>query len=244
VLLLYSLGLLLAMCVEFVFVVDVFFTRKNTMFKLYYEVWVLWGVASAYVVYFLWRKSTHVGRGMIVAVVSGVIGLGLVYPVLAIATRLGDSIAPTPMLDAMQATAFSPRYPEADDTYAAAQWFNQNVVNMPIILEATDEGTEYKPARSRLSSWTGLPVVLGWYEHETQWRGNDVVQRQRLSDITLIYSTTVEETARTLLQKYDVRFILVGNRERKQYPAAGLAKFDRMFPIVFQHGDTKIYRVP
>ena len=58
-----------------------------------------------------------------------------------------------------------------------------------------------------------------------------------------IYSTTDEDTARSLLQHYNVAYIFVGDRERKQYPAAGLAKFERMFPIAFQQGTVTLYRV-
>ena len=100
-----------------------------------------------------------------------------------------------------------------------------------------------RPARSRLSAWTGLPTLVGWYEHETQWRGSEAVQRQRLPDIAKIYSTTDEDIARLLLQRYAVAYVLVGDRERKQYPAEGLAKFARMFPIAFQQGAISLYRV-
>lgn len=243
VLLLYGAGLLLALVVESVFIVDVFFTRKNTMFKLDYQVWILWSVASAYAVYYLVCGASRAWRWITVIAAAGSIGLALIYPVLAIATRVSDSMVATPTLDALLAVAQSPRYPNADDGYAAMQWLTQNVAGAPIILEATDDEPESKPARSRISSWTGLPTVLGWYEHETQWRGTDVEQRQRLPDITTIYSTTDEDTARSLLQHYNVAYIFVGDRERKQYPAAGLAKFDRMFPIAFQQGTVTLYRV-
>ena len=243
VLLLYDTGLLLALAVESVFIVDVFFTRKNTMFKFDYQVWILWSVASTYAVYYLLSSASRAWRGITILTVAGSIGLALIYPALAISTRLTDFSTTTPTLDALQAAAQSPRYPNAADTYAAVQWLNQNVTGTPIILEATDDESENKPARSRISSWTGLPTVLGWYGHETQWRGTDAVPRQRLPDITQIYSTTNEDTARSLLQHYNVAYLIVSDRERKQYPAVGLAKFKRMFPVVFQQGTVTLYRV-
>ncbi len=243
VLLLYGAGLLLALAVEVVFVVDVFFTRKNTMFKLDYQVWILWSVASAYAAYYLLCHTPRGWRWISAIAIAGATGLGLIYPALTIATRLTDPITAVPTLDALQAVAQSPRYPNAVDAYAVAQWLNQNVTGTPIILEATGDGSEIKPARSRISSWTGLPTVLGWYEHETQWRGTDIEQRQRLPDVTAIYSTTDQDAARSLLRRYGVAYVLVGERERKQYPAAGLAKFDRMFPIAFQQGTVTLYRV-
>jgi len=243
VLLLYGAGLLLALAVEVVFIVDVFFTRKNTMFKFDYQVWILWSVAAAYAAYYLLSATARRWRWTSAVVIAGSIGLGLVYPALTIATRLTDPITTMPTLDALQATAHSPRYPNAGDAYAVVQWLDQNVTGLPVLLEATDDGSEIRPARSRISSWTGLPTVLGWYEHETQWRGTDIEQRQRLLDVTAIYSTTDEDTARSLLQRYHVAYILVGDRERKQYPAEGLAKFDRMFPVAFQRRTITLYRV-
>jgi uncharacterized membrane protein len=202
-------------------------------------------VASAYALFYLLssparlqRRAWRIAAGTLLAVL---IGLGLLYPTLAIPTRLMN--APAPTLDALAATANSPLYPNADDAYAATQWLTQNAPGTPIILEATDDLSTARPARSRLSAWTGLPTLVGWYAHETQWRGNDTVQRQRLPDITTIYSTADETVARQLLQQYGVAYVLVGDRERKQYPGEGLAKFEQMFPVVFQQGTITLYRV-
>jgi uncharacterized membrane protein len=128
------------------------------------------------------------------------------------------------------------------DAYAAVQWLDQNVLGVPIILEASD--TEVSASLSRISSWTGLPTLVGWPGHETQWRGSDEVQRQRLPDIRTIYSTTDPNLAMNLLQRYSVSFVYVGRAERKLYPAEGLAKFERMLPIAFRTGEVTIYRVP
>ena len=123
------------------------------------------------------------------------------------------------------------------------QWLNQNVNGTPVVLQTTNDIPWFEPERARVASWTGLPTVLGWYNHETQWRGNTDLQQQRLPDITEIYSTLDEARARELLQKYGVAYVFVGYEEQKQYPADALAKFDRMFPIVFQQNGVKIYRV-
>jgi hypothetical protein len=47
-LLLAGLALLLALTVEFVYLRDLFGTRMNTVFKLYYQTWILLALASAY----------------------------------------------------------------------------------------------------------------------------------------------------------------------------------------------------
>jgi YYY domain-containing protein len=49
VLLLLATGALLALSVEYVYLRDVYNTRMNTVFKFYFQTWVLWGIAGAYV---------------------------------------------------------------------------------------------------------------------------------------------------------------------------------------------------
>jgi uncharacterized membrane protein len=38
-------------------------------------------------------------------------------------------------------------------------------------------------------------------------------------------------------------YVYVGPTEEKRYPAAGLAKFEQMFPVVFRQGKVTIYLV-
>ena len=86
--------------------------------------------------------------------------------------------------------------------------------------------------------------MLGWSDHETQWRGNDVLQRPRALDIATIYSTTDTIQALALLNQYHVRYVYVGPNERRLYPKTALQKFDAMLPVAFQQGAAAIYRVP
>ena len=154
---------------------------------------------------------------------------------MAIQAEVDPNTLPT--LDAVEATA-----PFAPDEYAAVNWFDQNVTGAPIILEAV--GSDYHAETSRISAWTGLPSVLGWSDHETQWRGNDELQRPRALDITTIYSTTDTTQALALLNQYHVRYVYVGPAERRLYEPNSLQKFDSLLPVAFQQGAVAIYRVP
>jgi YYY domain-containing protein len=244
IMLLYWIGLWLTFVPEFVYVTDITGTRMNTVFKFYFQAWVLWSVAAAASLFYLFsgpqRVASRLGRSVLGCAVVMVVALGLFYPALTIPTRLADFTGIEPGLNVLQAAA---RDPQLADTYAAVQWLDQNVSGTPVVLQTTNDIPWFEPERARVASWTGLPTVLGWYNHETQWRGRDDVQRQRLPDIYEIYSTLDETRARELLRQYDVAYIYVGYEEHKQYPAPALAKFERMFPVVFQQNGVKIYRV-
>ncbi len=237
VLLLFAVGLLLTLAVEFVFVIDDFGTRMNTVFKLYYQTWELWSVAAAFGLYYLLHESkalnsiVRISMGVLSA---SVIAAGLVYPLLAIPAKMDTS---TPTLDAVQSTAeYIP------DEYAAIEWLNRFAPDTAIILEAP--GDEYDAGTSRVSTWTGLSDVVGWSGHEGQWRGSYEIQNPRLKDINTIYSTTDGAQALALLNKYSVSYVYVGPNERRLYPLAALDKFDRLLPAVFRQGLVVIYQVP
>ncbi len=230
-------GLLLTLSVEFVYLVDNFGVRMNTIFKFYFQGWVLMAVAAAYAVYWLGRR-----RGRLrIAFLAGfwvLFCLGMVYPILGNISRAG-SFAHTPTLDGTAYLASS----EPDD-YAAIAWLNENVQGAPVILEAPGAGGSSYVYEGRVSALTGLPTLLGWAGHEGQWRGSYTVQASREPDIQTIYNTTSREAALELLRKYDVEYVYVGPRERSKYEARGLEKFDNWLDAAYRAGGVTIYRVP
>ncbi len=236
-LMLLGVGALLAFAVEYVYLLDHFGTRMNTVFKLYYQTWAVWGVASAYAVYHLWRSSERLtsaaGRAAFAVVLAtGVVG-GLAYPLLAIPDKIDRGVTPT--LDARAPTRQS-----APNEVAAIEWLERNAGDGPVILEA--EGQGYAAGTSRLSAWTGVPSVLGWVGHEGQWRGSyeDISPRQ--PDIDRIYQTTDPKLAMELIEKYGITYVYVGPNEIGKYSPEGLAKFRAIMEVAFQKGDSTLYR--
>jgi YYY domain-containing protein len=241
-LLLAAVGLLLTLVTEFAFIRDTFGNRMNTVFKLYYQAWVLLAIAGAYGVYHglrcLRERRDGLGRGALCAWAAGLIILALAasyYPLAATYTKAGRfGVAPT-----LDGTAFLARSQPGD--YGAIQWLNANVSGAPVALEAT--GGEYSDY-ARVSTFTGLPTVLGWGGHELQWRGNYVEPGKREPDIDAIYKTADKNTALALLKKYGVRYVVAGRMEReKGYDAANLGKFRAFMDVVFDQDGTVIYRV-
>ncbi len=232
VLLIIATGLLLTLSVEFVYLRDTFGTRMNTVFKFYYQAWVLLALASAYGVYYVIEKAKGLGRSLFLAGVAVLVALGMVYPLAAGFDKAGGFAHP-PTLDGLAwVRQHSP------DEYAAVQWLNQHVPDTPVILEAS--GGSFS-AYGRVSSRTGLPTVLGWDFHEQQWRGSYEEPGRRKPDINAIYSSTDTKHVLTLLEKYDITYVYVGSLERGKYSPAALAKFDRFMDVAFQQGNVTIY---
>lgn len=237
-LLLYALGALIVLGIEFVFLADAFGgTRMNTIFKFYYQVWALWSIASAYGAYHVidhaGSKQSNLARSVQAALIAVMLLAGLVYPLMAIPSRLEQKDL------TLDGTAYLAQH--SPDEYAAIQWLNENVQGAPVILEAP--GGSFRAETSRVSGYTGLPTVIGWDGHETQWRkdfGGKLVQLQ--NDVAEIYTSRNIERTLNLLNQYNVTYIYVGPREQAQY-SPPLAKFDAIAERVFQQGSVIIYKM-
>jgi uncharacterized membrane protein len=250
-LLLILMGLLLTMSVEILYLRDSFGVRMNTIFKFYYQAWVMFGIASAYGVWWIFNRGKNVlgriGRMIFFSSTILIIGAALVYPVIAGYSRV-DGFRSTPKLDGTANLAAA-----NPDDWAAIAWLKNNVTGVPVILEAPGKSYNYE---GRISAFSGFPAVLGWAYHEGQWRGNYDQQSLREPDIQTIYTTRSGDQALELLRKWGVKYVIVGDTEinyiqqlcsdpnRACNLSLALNKFDTVLTPVFQQGNTTIYAVP
>jgi uncharacterized membrane protein len=162
---------------------------------------------------------------------------GLVYPALAIPNK-ADFFQNPPRLDGI---AWIADFRPAD--YAGIQWLNQNAVaDDAVVLEAPGAGYAAYQYTSRVSAMTGLPTLLGWGGHQSQWRGNYDEPARREPDIEALYNTTNLGQAQMLLDKYNITYVYVGPLERERYAPPGLSKFAQLMDVVFQQDDVIIYQ--
>jgi len=249
-------GLLLTFSVEFFYLRDNFGVRMNTVFKFYYQAWVMLGCASAYGLWWAWEVAAEAAnrawRSIFMTSSALLVIAGMVYPPMAYRSRVHD-FRPEPNLNGAATIAR-----ENPDDWAAIEWLRENAVgqrtgDIPVILEAPGRSYNYE---GRISAFTGLPAVLGWALHEAQWRGSYDERARREPDIAAIYSSSDNYEALDLLQKWQVKYVIVGNTERRYVnelcseptraciPVRALAKFETILEPVFSQGSTTIYLVP
>jgi YYY domain-containing protein len=110
-------------------------------------------------------------------------------------------------------------------------YINKNIKGQPTILEAQgDSYTDY----DRISSYTGLPTVAGWWVHEWLWRGTSDVVGKRIPDIENIYQSNDIQLTKQLLKKYHVKYVVVSELERKKYTSLNEKKFTQIGKRIFQ----------
>lgn len=236
VLILLIVGLGLPLAVEFVYLRDNFGIRMNTIFKFYFQAWVLLALAAAFTVYYASVKlrglSKFAWQLMITLLVIG----AMVYPVLATANK-ANNFQDDPTLNGI---AWIARQRPSD--YAAIEWLRENSSEDVVILEAPGSGYAAYQYTGRVSALTGIPTLLGWGGHQSQWRGNYDEPARREPDIDAIYNTPDPIQAQELLNKYEVDYVYVGALERERYSPQGLNKFETIMEIAFQQDEVTIYK--
>jgi YYY domain-containing protein len=248
-------GLFLTLFVE-VIVLKGDISRMNTVFKFYMQAWTLLAVSAALAA--AWslqalRQWASGWRAFWQVVAAGLVASAALFMLLGVTAKIRDRMsAEAPhTLDGMVYMETSVYY-EHDQTldlredYEAIRWMQDNVQGSPVIVEGYI--SEYRWG-ARYVINTGLPGVLGWNFHQRQQRefvpGNDIWAR--VGDIDQFYMSSDLDLARGFLQKYGVRYVIVGQMERAIYPPAGIDKFEQydgqLWREVFRVGDTVVYEV-
>jgi uncharacterized membrane protein len=220
----------------------------NTVFKVYYQAWLLLAIVGAYGLYY-WQSRRPAGhlsgprwrRASLWAVhytwsgaVAALLVASLYYPVGAALDRTGIlSRGHTVQDNTLDGLAFL-RDSEPGE-YAAIVWLRGKAPWGRIAEAVGDDYSDH----GRISASTGLPTILGWKGHELQWRGGSAAFAGRNEDVIRIYQSRDVQVVLRLLQKYDVRYVYVGRRERARYGSD--QKFGDFMQIAFAQDDVVIY---
>ena len=257
ILILIACALGLTLIVEFV-VLDGDIGRMNTVFKFYMQVWlilsIVGGVTAVWAIPSL--KTRPITRRIWRVALSLLIATAALYPILA--TRAKWQIRMSKEApNTLNGSAFIPFVEYGDTDYAgqsktirladdfnALQWIQRNIEGSPVIAEA-HSGNPYRSIGNRVAMYTGLPAIVGWDWHQRQQRavvpGSMVTDR--IEDVKTLYNTPEIEQAISILDKYNVGYIYLGELERTYYFPQGVEKFDQMVNegiLEVVYGDTAV----
>lgn len=227
-------GGLLVLAPEFVYLRDQFGTRMNTVFKFYYQAWILWSLAAAFGVAVLFGERHSLPWWLARVLVLAGLLMGLFYPALSLPNKT-NGFAPSGGLT-LDGSIFLSRY--SPDDYQAIQFLRTQPAG--VVAEAV--GGSYSEF-ARMATFSGQPNVLGWPGHEGQWRGGGEEMGSRMQDIELLYNTPDWFTANDILQRYNVTYVVVGTLERFTYQVEE-DKFAQNLREVFRQGVVVVYQVP
>jgi YYY domain-containing protein len=208
---------------------DTYF-RMNTIFKCYLPAWLMLGLSSFMIVAQKaagWKKIPVISFRTSAVITIVIVCILFTLP-FVIQYNAGYG---TGTLDGLAYLASA----HPGDAGGVA-YLRTLPVNGDRIVEA--EGGDYT-YYSRISSFTGIPAIIGMPFHEFMWRGDDTGWfSTRKTDIQSIYEQPNETVQ--FMEKYNATLLYVGDAERERYtislPPAGLEK-------VYSADNTEIYRL-
>ncbi len=258
VLLLIAAGAVLALGTDFVYLRDGFGYRINMVFKIDYQTWLVWSIASAYAVWSIFAEDIPARIGSTLRSLFGIAAMvviiaGMFYPVAAITTRAfkdgghlnGEQTALT--------LNGGPSLAVGNDDYATIQCLASVATSdKDVVAEAAAHGIAYNNQYGRVSGLSGIPTVIGWENHEGQWRGDTYAAANayhdpsgklptRVDAVQALYNSTNWTDALPIIKDFGITYIYVGPTERQVFGSSGgLAKFDALKPVC-SNGEVAVY---
>ena len=232
--------------------------RYVFMNKIYGEIYIVWGLASTYILYFFGRKFLSLKY---LPLFSLIIFLLISYGIFPVLTTIQKTNRFTPSYGRKFLTLNGYNWLEREghkSDYEAIKWLNNNINDVGIILEVPGRDYQYT---SRISVFTGLPTVLGWSDHMELHLAISRKNIEKISrDVDQIYDTKNNAIALDLLKKYNVKYIYVGELEKdykgiyihgnilehKEYSKEGLEKFNKypeFYKLIYNNSGVQIYKV-
>ena len=307
-LLLIGMGLGLTLFSEFFYLKDNFFVRINTVFKLYYQAWALWSIASAYAIYSLLSdrglpRPHPILRFALAAIFTLAILAGLAYTIAGVSHRAmietgrlyaaqnrrvsppaswinpirhvhdGETVAPGTVLYSRinLAEADESDLLRADSAGLAIFKGKDTIISVPLTLDgaqglinrddlavirclrdavgrnnavaAEAVGQAYNIAYGRVGALSGIPILLGWENHERQWRGATYydIAGSRAADLKALYTRNEFSDVQSIIERYNITHIMYGSTEKQVYGASGEEKFLDNLPVQCESGSARIY---
>ena len=230
---------LLIIIPELIYLKDIYIyehRRANTMFKLVYQAFIMYALVSGYVLYnvrlLLKPKWLNFLYGLLFTIIFSI---HLIYPYFAIKSFYGD------LQNYKGLWGLNYLKNDFSDNFIAINWINKNISGQPVMLEAV--GDSYTTF-NQVSVATGLPTVEGWIVHEWLWRGGYDKPKLRQDDVENIYENEDLGRLKQLIQKYNIKYIFIGDKEREKYPSLNENNFQKIGgQIIFQSSKTKIYQL-
>ena len=236
----FILVLLLIIFPEFFYFKDIYTThpRANTMFKLVFQAFMFLSMILAvfFTILLPIGRSKKENKKLLLLYLPISFFLffsTLAYPFLAYRSYYGglrnyQGLNGLAWLDRRSPTSLD-----------MINYLKKNEDQQVSIVEAVGESySEY----ARVSAFSGMSTILGWRVHEWLWRGGWDIPGKRTGEVKEIYSNPNSELAQSYLENYQIKYIVIGDKERETY-RLDLKSLLELGEIVYQYSGNYLIKL-
>ncbi len=110
-----------------------------------------------------------------------------------------------------------------------------------VVAEAVQAA--YDIRYGRVGTLAGIPIVLGWENHERQWRGSTypAIAGARRDDLRQLYTAADFAAVEANVARQGITHILYGETERSLYGSLGEEIMQARLPVVCESGESRVY---
>ncbi|MBR5359362.1 MAG: hypothetical protein IK123_00610, partial [Lachnospiraceae bacterium] len=236
-------GIGLALVPEVIFVEDIYVNgnpRCNTMFKLTYQAFILSGLMMGYVIPRILTlkykgedllKTVRLYRLKSATTVCLVIlGCTLMYAYTSSWMWYGKP----PYCSYKGIDAASTTRNEMGQEAAVLDFIEENIPGQEVILTA---GAYSYTREGVIPALSGHPTVMGWRTHEWLWHNDGDYVSAREQDIVKIYTSEDLDEVKSLIEKYDIRYIYIGPIEYEKYGYIDVDRLSQLGSVVYRDNE-------
>ena len=232
-------ALLVLLATELFRIADAFPGRFNTVFKFWFNAWVLVDLGAGGLAGLAWERGRLPAHALGASAVRLGIPLALV---IALATSLYvPAMAVSRAREGQRAALSGVTYLQHTDPglHATIEWVRGNLdPRRDVVLEAVSESYT---AGNMLATATGVPTLLGWPNHERQWR-RELPETERRAAVNAIYRAGATPATIELARRFAVTYVYLGREEQARY-GADVGRFAG-WQVVVSQGGSVLVRVP
>lgn len=223
--------------------------RMNTVFKTTYQLWLWLGLIIPVMLYQLAKRQKLY---IPVAAALAFMALGLIYPAQTLPARMEEdnetgvfTLNGNLFMNTLTLNSQGQELTLSRDA-ALVRYMRANIEGFPVIAEWQDRQYFW---HNRVSVQTGFPSVIGWPGHmKQQYLHLHPEIDRRWDDMRAFYTTGDVNFIRTLVNRYEIDYIVMGELERSittpEFMTAVQSLLDGgELEVVYQNIGTELYMV-
>jgi len=213
---------------EFFYIIDLFNNRMNTIFKFYYVSYIILNIISFYVIYLFLKNISSIKKYLFIVFVLIILSPSLWWTVASIKSRNSENLGSI----SINGLNYLSEYDKD-----AIIFIKQNIPKNETVLEGV--GKSYTKSNI-FSSSTGRSTVLGWVNHQLQWRNDSTSIMDLNNEIEDFYINP--SVNHEIINKFKISYIIYSDYEKLRYKKSKNSNFNQ-FNLIFQNKKINIYSI-